>query len=82
MSGRGRERSGRSFYQKGSGRGPKSSSSKQSGKDQIKKDLSDYVYHIGPAKQASDCVVGTKYLISHIKKTYLCEKDISDVLET
>ena len=79
MSGRGRGRSGgRSFYRKGS-KGPRSF--KQTGKDPVKNDLSDYVYHIGTAKQASDFVVVTKYLINYIKKTYSCGEDISDALE-
>ena len=82
MSGRERGRSGRSFYRKGSGRGPRSFSTKQTGKDQVKKDVSDYIYHIGTAKQASDFVVVMRYLINHIKKTYSSGEDISEALES
>ena len=64
MSGRGRGRSRRSSYRGSGKRSDSSSTSKQTGKEQVKKNLSDYVYHIGTAKQASDFVVITRYLIT------------------
>jgi hypothetical protein len=43
--------------------------------------LSDYIYKIGAAKQASDYTVITKYLINHIRKTYKFGDDIGKALE-
>jgi hypothetical protein len=40
------------------------------------------VYGIGSAKQASDFVIVTKYLINHIKKTYVYGDDIASALES
>ena len=46
------------------------------------KSLQDYVYHTGSAKQASDYVTVTKYLLNHICKTYTLRDDIANALET
>ena len=46
------------------------------------KSLQDYVYHIGSAKQASDYVTVTKYLLNRICKTYTFGDDIANALET
>ena len=56
------------------------------GKPRIKpesnrKTVHDYVYYIGSAKQASDFVIVTKYLLNHIRKTYTFGDDVADALE-
>jgi hypothetical protein len=51
-------------------------------KQESRKGLSNYVYYIGSAKQASDYVVVTKYLINYIRKTYTFGDDIGNALET
>ena len=47
----------------------------------MRKNLSDYVYKISAAKQASDFSTITKYLINHIRKTYKFGDDIGKALE-
>ena len=81
MSGRGRSRYG------GRGRGrsrgnfqkPKSTTSSTSRKE--RKSISDYIYYIGSAKQASDYTVVTSYLINHIRKTYDNGDDVGEAIE-
>ena len=46
------------------------------------KNLQDYVYHIGSAKQASDYVIVTKYLLNHIHKTHTFGDAIAMALQT
>ena len=69
---------------KGGGRKPKSSSStttEQSTK--TRKGLSDYVYYIGSARQASDFNTITNYIIMNIRKTFTpWGDDIADALES
>ena len=44
--------------------------------------MGDYVYHIGSAKQASDYVTVTNYIINYIRRTLPKGKDIARALET
>jgi len=46
-----------------------------------KKTLADHVYYVGSAKQASDYLMTTQYIINHIKKTYDQGEDIAFALE-
>ena len=75
--GRGRGRSTRPSY------GSSSSSKKTSTSDKTKrKSLSDHVYYVGSAKQASDFVTVTNYLINYIRKNFKKGNDIALALET
>ena len=47
-----------------------------------KKSLSDYMYYLGSAKQASDYEVTTAYLVNHIKSKFEYGDDIGKALET
>jgi hypothetical protein len=81
MSGRGR---GRDNYGGRRSRGrvnARTKGSNSGNKNPGRKSIQDYVYYIGSAKQASDFVVITKYLINHIRKTYRCGDDIGTALE-
>ena len=72
---RGRGRGGRRSNggrNSGSGRGRGSNSNRNSNssnnkKTQARGKLSDYIYHVGTAKQANDCVTANDYLIRHGK---------------
>ena len=82
--GRGRGRGGHGGRGRGRSYGGKSASQKSttaSGKSE-RKVLSDYVYYIGSAKQASDYPVITSFIINHIQKTFTNGDDIADALET
>jgi hypothetical protein len=68
--GSGRNRSGR-------GRKGQFGSSPRTNK---KKELADYVYYLGSAKQASDYETTTEYLINHIKGTFHFGEDIGSAL--
>jgi hypothetical protein len=46
-----------------------------------KKTLADHVYYVGSAKQASDYVTTTQFIINHIKKNYDHGEDIAFALE-
>jgi hypothetical protein len=46
-----------------------------------KKGLSDYVYYLGSAKQASDYEITTEYIINYVKKTYEQSTDIATALK-
>ena len=46
------------------------------------KNLNDYIYYIGTSKQANDYQATTKFLINHIRKTYLYGEDIGNALES
>ena len=78
MKGRGR---GLSRQMKGRGTGRGKAGRTKSTTSTSPKGLSDYFYYIGSAKQASDYVVVTKYLINHIRKTYTFGDDIAEALE-
>ena len=87
MSGRGRGRSG-SRGGRGQGRrrnferpGQKSPAS-SAGTRKERKSISDYIYYIGSAKQASDFSVIITYLINHIRKTFSNGNDIGDAIES
>ena len=43
--------------------------------------LTDYIYHVGSAKQAGDFVTVNNYLVRHIKRTFDMGKDIGAALE-
>ena len=47
----------------------------------FKKNLQDYQYYLGSAKQASDYEATTSYLINQIKKTYAYGNDIATALD-
>ena len=68
-AGRGQTRGGRGF-----GRN-------KTNKPVEKKTLSDYTYHIGTSKQASDYISTTQYIINYIKQTYQHGNDIGEALE-
>jgi hypothetical protein len=46
-----------------------------------KKGLSDYVYYLGSARQASDYEKTTDYLINHVRKTFSFRNNIGMALE-
>ena len=46
-----------------------------------KKTLDDFQYYVGSAKQSSDFVKNTKFVISHIKTTLNYGEDIANALE-
>ena len=52
------------------------------GNHQKKKNITDYVYYVGSAKQASDYEITTEYIINYIKKTYDYGIDIGKALES
>ena len=80
MSGRGRGR-----FQGGRGRSSAGRSQqgnkKPTAKSETKKTLTDYTYHLGSAKQASDYDLTTQYLVTHVKVTYEYGEDIAYELE-
>ena len=77
----GRNSSGRGG-QAGRGRGRSNrSNDKQSGSSTKKKNLSDHIYYVGSAKQASDYVTITSYLINYIRRTYTKGEDVANALE-
>ena len=77
MSGRG----GRSGGNRGRNRRFAGRSSNRGIKSEIKKNLSDYNYYVGSAKQASDYESTTEFLINHIKKTFEFGNDIGSALK-
>ena len=77
MSGRG----GRNGGNRGRGRRFAGRSSNRGIKSEIKKNLSDYNYYVGSAKQALDYESTTKFLINHIKKTFEFGNDIRSALK-
>ena len=80
MSGRGL--GSRNSSRGGRGNTKKSGSQTDKPGDKQRKQLEDYVYYIGSAKQASDAIVVTKYLINHIRETYTHGDDVASTLET
>ena len=63
-------------------KGNRKSQGKSNGKiiKDTKKELTDYVYYLGSAKQASDYETTTEYLINHVKKTFEYGNDIGTAL--
>ena len=78
FQGRGRN-SGRGRGSRSGGDRKKSSNS--SSTTTKKKSMSDYVYYIGSARQASDYVTVTNYIINYIRRTYDKGNDIATALE-
>jgi hypothetical protein len=83
MSGRGRGRhySGRFGRGRGHGRGPKSSKSSQPDGTAKKKGLSNHVYYIGSAKQASDFTVITEFFNTKLRRERNKRKEEGDSIE-
>ena len=84
MSGRntqGRGRGSRGNSSRGRGRSGRHDSNTSQSKGLIKKNLQDYQYYLGSAKQASDYEAPTSYLINQIKKTYAYGNDIATALD-
>ena len=76
--------SGRGRGQSGRGRGKsskKKSDKKPSSMTTKRKGLSDYTYYVGSAKQASDYVTVTNFLINYVRRTYTKGEDIANALE-
>ena len=66
---------------KGKGyKGNKKTQDKSKNVKDTKKELSDCVYYLGSAKQASDYETTTEYLINHVKKTFEYGNDIGTAL--
>ena len=87
MSGRGRGRgspgrSGSAGRGRGSYRRPYESGNRRSESKKVtqKMSFSDYVYYVGSAKQASDFVTVTEYLINHLKSELHGGDDIAKAL--
>ena len=68
----------------GRGWGKSDNNKKKSTKDKPskRKNIGDYIYHIGSAKQASDYVTVTSYIINYIRRTLPKGEDIARALET
>lgn len=84
MSGRntqGRGRGSRGNVSRGRGRSGRYDSNTSQAKGIFKKNLQDYQYYLGSAKQASDYEATTSYLINQIKKTYAYGNDIATALD-
>ena len=65
-------------YKKGGGKGK----SNTSNNTKNKKQLSDWVYQLGTAKQASDYENTTSYLVNYIQSKFEYGEDIGRALET
>ena len=86
---RGRGRGGRRSNggrNSGSGRGRgshanRNSNSNNNKKTQARGKLSDYVFHVGTAKQANDYVTVIDYLIRHVKIEFTRGNDVGNALE-
>ena len=74
----GRGRGGRGFGRRTNT--SQTSTSKSSATSSKKKTLADHVYYVGSAKQASDYVTNTIFIINHIKKTYRGGNDVAEAL--
>ena len=83
MSGRGRGRNNNRG--RGGRKQANSDSSKSTGANSTnnpqRKSLADHVFYIGSAKQASDYIVVSQFVINHIKKTFEYGEDIGKALE-
>ena len=65
---------------RGRGRSGRHDSNTSQSKGIIKKNLQDYQYYLGSAKQASDNEATTSHFINQIKKTYAYGNDIATAL--
>ena len=74
---------GRGFSNRRSGRnnGQGRNSKPNSTAPKTKKTLSDHIFHVGSAKQASDYVTNKKFFINYVKKTYENGDDVGEALE-
>ncbi|MGL6008684.1 MAG: hypothetical protein ACRC1D_04435, partial [Culicoidibacterales bacterium] len=71
------------FYRKGKAKAQvKGGNSSATSTNKTKQNISDFNYHLGSAKQASDYESATEFLINYIKKVYDYGNDIGSVLET
>ena len=77
----GRGLAGRGGRSSNYNRNKNNSSTSKSSAVKIKKTLADHVYYVGSAKQASDYVTTTNFIINHIKKQYDHGEDIAFALE-
>ena len=77
----GRGNAGRGGRSSNFNRNRNSSSTTKSSTSKSKKTLADHVYYVGSAKQASDYVTTTQFIINHIKKQYDHGEDIAFALE-
>ena len=71
----------------GRGRGRRSKLVPRKGKgnhkeDFKKKTLSDHIYQVGSAKNASDCVASTNFILNHIELTFAEGLDIASAMKT
>ena len=67
-----------------SGRGwgkSKKKSNKKDNKTPKRKNLSDHIYHVGSAKQASDFVTVTNFIINYVRRTFNKGNGIATALE-
>ena len=81
----GRERTGRNNRR---GRGSRSrsksasrKSSTSSSEEKTKKTLGDHIYYVGSAKNASDCITNTNFILNHIELTFSEGLDIAQALK-
>jgi hypothetical protein len=84
MSGRNTQGHGRGLQgilSRGRGGSGRHDSNTSQSKGIIKKNLQDYQYYIGSAKQASDYEETTSYLINQIRKIYAYGNDIATALD-
>ena len=73
---RGRNRGGRRFNRSRS----KSSGRKPAKEDKPKKTLSNHIYYVGLAKNASECIANTKFILNHIELTFDEGLDIAQAM--
>ena len=72
-------RSGRGGRGRTGGRSRNNNNSNQKNNQRTK--LSDYIYNVGSAKQASDFIIVNEYLINYVRKNYKHGGDIGTALE-
>ena len=72
-------RSGRGGRGRTGGRSRNNNNSNQKNNQRTK--LSDYIYNVGSAKQASDFIIVNEYLINYVRKNYEHGGDIGTALE-
>ena len=53
---------------------------KQSKDDKPKKTLSDHIYYVGLAKNVSECIANTKFILNHIELTFDEGLDIAQAM--
>ena len=70
------------FGSKSNGRfGSAGRSTSSRGSEATKKTLADHMYYLGSAKQASDYITMTEFIVNHIKVTFVNGGDIGEALE-